>query len=197
MRHSNPIHVRYPNNLLKVITSICNPINIEFKLKNKIFDNRNFILRVYPDNNNIKKPSNEAKRLREIQNLKIPKAKIYFFEKNLKHLGYRFLILEKLEGTPILESISKFSEAETKQFLADLARFLGTLHSIRSKSYDSYYLELSSQNIDLNQLYVYSEAEDHLISYHTLTATNIADKYVPFNFVFADYGRLEVLLSFR
>ncbi|MHA1765702.1 MAG: phosphotransferase family protein, partial [Promethearchaeota archaeon] len=116
-------------------------LNIEFKLKNKIYDNRDYILRVYPDNNNIKKPSNEAKRIREIQDLQIPKAKLYFFEKKLKHLGYRFLILEKLEGTPILESIPKFSESETKVFLADLARYLGTLHSIRSKTYDSYYLD--------------------------------------------------------
>ena len=132
--------VRNVRELAFGLNNVVYDLNIEFKLKNNIYDNRNFILRVYPDNNNIKKPSNEAKRLREIQGLKIPKAKLYFFEKNLLHLGYRFLIIEKLEGTPILESISEFSEAETQQFLADLAKFLGTLHSIRSKTYDSYYL---------------------------------------------------------
>ncbi|MHA1473714.1 MAG: phosphotransferase [Promethearchaeota archaeon] len=133
--------VRNVKELAFGLNNVVYNLNIEFKLKNKIFDNRDFILRIYPDNNNIKKPSNEAKRIRQIQNLKIPKAKIYFFEKNLKHLGYRFLILEKLEGSPILESIADFSATETQEFLADLARYLGTLHSIRSKVYDSYYLD--------------------------------------------------------
>lgn len=116
-------------------------LNIEYRMKSKIFDNRDFILRVYPDNKNIKKPSNEAKRLKEIRNLKIPKAELYFFESRLKFLGYRFLILEKLEGVPVLETISKFPKSETQNFLANLAKYLGNLHSIRSKSYDSYYLD--------------------------------------------------------
>ncbi len=93
--------VRNVQELAFGLNNVVYNLNIEFKLKNKIFDNRNYILRIYPDNNNIKKPTNEAKRIREIQNLKIPKAKLYFFEKNIKHLDYRFLILEKLEGTPI------------------------------------------------------------------------------------------------
>lgn len=45
--------------------------------------------------------------------------------------------------------------------------------------YDSYYLRLKEQNINLNTLYVVSEYKDFLISYTTLTLSDVENKYIP------------------
>ncbi|WP_371803781.1 phosphotransferase family protein [Candidatus Lokiarchaeum ossiferum] len=104
---------------------------------------REYILRVYPNNRNLIKPTNEAQRYHNLRRIDIPKANLYIFEKSLKPLGHRFLILDKLQGTPILETIRSFNQDQLDSFMADLAMYLGTLHSHRSKKYDSYYVNES------------------------------------------------------
>jgi len=42
--------VRNVKELAFGLNNVVYNLNIEFKLKNKIFDNRDFILRIYPDN---------------------------------------------------------------------------------------------------------------------------------------------------
>ncbi|MHA1745264.1 MAG: phosphotransferase family protein [Promethearchaeota archaeon] len=102
---------------------------------------RDYILRVYPMNENRLKSQNEANRYREVEKIDVPAPKMYLYEDGLDALGFRFLILAKVSGTSVLESITSFQGNQTKEFLADLAHNLGVLHSIRSKSYDSYYLD--------------------------------------------------------
>ncbi|MCK5345466.1 MAG: aminoglycoside phosphotransferase family protein, partial [Candidatus Heimdallarchaeota archaeon] len=101
---------------------------------------REYILRVYPMNENQLKSQNEAKRYREVEKIDVPAPKLYLYEDSIDALGYRFLILEQVSGTSVLESINSFQGDQAKEFLADLAHDLGVLHSVRSKSYDSYYL---------------------------------------------------------
>jgi aminoglycoside phosphotransferase (APT) family kinase protein len=123
------------------LNNVIYDLTVEFKTGKHSVKEREFILRVYPENQNQLKADREAAKMLDIQLLDIPKAKLYFYENELKALGYRFLILEKLIGKPILSVVQKFSKKETANFLKDLATFLGTLHSIRSKKYDSYYLD--------------------------------------------------------
>jgi aminoglycoside phosphotransferase (APT) family kinase protein len=115
-------------------------MTVEFKSHGELLD-RNYILRVYPDNDNVLKARKEAKRLTEIQHLRIPTPKLYFYEDKVEPLGYRFLILEKVPGELITDRISSFNEGQIKDFLGNLAYMLGNLHSLRSKRYDSYYLD--------------------------------------------------------
>lgn len=44
--------------------------------------------------------------------------------------------------------------------------------------YDSFYLNLRSQNIDLNQLYIYTGSIQHFVSYLTLTSEDITHGYI-------------------
>ena len=110
-------------------------MQIQFKKKKQI-QNRDYILRVYPDNDNDFKPKKEHGRLVEIQKYDISTAEVYIFENKLDALGNRFLILEKLNGIPVQESVQDFTKEETKEFLAELARYLGTIHGKRSKNFE-------------------------------------------------------------
>ena len=44
--------------------------------------------------------------------------------------------------------------------------------------YDSYYLNLKDQYIDLNQLFVYDQSSSHFLSYYTLNDTHIKNGYI-------------------
>jgi len=52
-----------------------------------------------------------------------------------------------------------------------------TVH-IDGGHYDTYYLNLKSQSIDLNSLFIYTRPINHLVSYYTLTAENITNGYL-------------------
>ncbi|MHA1675442.1 MAG: phosphotransferase family protein [Promethearchaeota archaeon] len=129
---------------------------------------KDIILRVYPRNENLIKAQNEARNLQEIQDLDIPKAQFYLYEEDTSHIGYRFLILEKLPGKPVLETIHTFSLEQTRQFLADLARILGKLHNIRTKKFQSYYLDPKSTRKMTYSTYIYSEVSQVLKSFREM-----------------------------
>ncbi|RLI66240.1 MAG: hypothetical protein DRO88_02355 [Promethearchaeia archaeon] len=126
---------------------------------------RPFILRVYPRNENLIKAQNESQNLQKIQKLDIPKAKFYLYEENTDPLGYRFLILEKLVGQPVLETIHTFTPEQTRQFLADLAHILGKLHNIRTRKFQSYYLDPRSTRRMIFSDYIFSEVAQVLKSF--------------------------------
>lgn len=126
---------------------------------------RPYILRVYPRNENLIKAQNESQNLLKIQHLDIPKAKFYLYEENISHIGYRFLILEKLIGQPVLETIHTFTQEQTRQFLADLAHILGKLHNIRTKKFQSYYLDPRSTRRMIFSDYIFSEVAQVLKSF--------------------------------
>ena len=52
-----------------------------------------------------------------------------------------------------------------------------TVH-IDGGHYDTYYLKLKAQNIDLNTLFIYTAPINHFVSYHTITPGNIVDGYL-------------------
>ncbi len=123
------------------LNNITYNVTIDFKRSRRRHIEKDFILRVNPDNNNRVKIDKEAVKLKELQKIDIPSAKLFFYEDKLEAIGFRFLLIEKLEGIPALESINDFNPDQTKEFLTDLATFLGNLHSQRSKKYSSYYMD--------------------------------------------------------
>ncbi len=125
------------------LNNVVYSLTVRYSTKDEIEHTREYILRVYPNNRNLIKPTNEARRYRSIRKFEIPKALLYIFERSLKPLGHRFLILDKLPGTPILETIGTLNPNQLKVFMADLAKYLGKLHFHRSKNYDSYYIDES------------------------------------------------------
>ncbi|TFH30889.1 MAG: aminoglycoside phosphotransferase family protein [Promethearchaeota archaeon] len=129
---------------------------------------KDLILRVYPRNENLIKAQNEAHNMQEIQDLDIPKAKFYLFEEDTSHIGYRFLILEKLVGNPVLETIHTFTPNQTRQFLADLALILGKLHNIRTKKFQSYYMDLKLTRRMTYSTYIYTEVAQVLKSFREM-----------------------------
>jgi len=52
-----------------------------------------------------------------------------------------------------------------------------TVH-IDGGHYDTYYLSLKNVNIDLNDMFIYTRAINHLVSYHTLSAADVYHKYI-------------------
>ncbi|MHA1610807.1 MAG: phosphotransferase family protein [Promethearchaeota archaeon] len=148
--------------------------NAVYNLKIQYWDTENeaqtkdLILRVYPRNENLIKAQNEARNLLEIKDLDIPKAQFYLYEEDTIHIGYRFLILEKLPGKPVLETIHTFSPEQTRQFLADLAKILGKLHNIRTKKFQSYYLDPKSTRRMTYSTYIYSEVSQVLKSFREM-----------------------------
>ncbi|WP_457557586.1 phosphotransferase family protein [Candidatus Harpocratesius sp.] len=157
---------------------ILNCKELAFGLNNAVFEivvhyfnaenqesTRIYILRIYPRNENLIKAQNESQNLQKIQDLDIPKAKFYLYEEDPSYIGYRFLILEKLPGQPVLETIHTFTQEETRQFLADLAKILGKLHNIRTKKFQSYYLNVKSTRRMIFSDYIFSEVAQVLKSF--------------------------------
>lgn len=141
---------------------------IEYLSAENQTETMDFILRVYPRNENLIKAQNEAQNLKKIQELDIPKAKFYLYEEETSHIGYRFLILEKLKGKPVLETIHTFTPEQTRRFLADLAKILGKLHNIRTKKFQSYYLDVKSTRKMTFATYIYSEVSQVLKSFREM-----------------------------
>ena len=142
-------------------------MQIQFKKHSQI-QNRDYILRVYPDNDNDFKPKKEHSRLVEIQKYDISTAEVYIFENKLDALGNRFLILEKLNGIPVQENVQDFTKEETKEFLAELARYLGTIHGKRSKNFEySFPKEIFKQKISFPD-YILMEANEYLKTFSEL-----------------------------
>jgi len=160
VKETNPMGFGLNN----AVFNIC----IEFISRNEGIQIRDYILRVSPNNSNALKIRNEANRMKDVQKIAIPKAKMYIYEDNPKYIGFRFMILEKLQGFPITETIHAFNQIQTKAFLADLARILGTLHSKRRKNYSSYYILQKSTKKLLFQDYVMMEAKRTIKNFKNL-----------------------------
>ncbi|MHA1369380.1 MAG: phosphotransferase family protein [Promethearchaeota archaeon] len=116
-------------------------IRVDYKYRGKGISKRDYILRAFPNNNDVYKARNEAARMMQIQHLQIPKPALYIYEDKLNVLGYRFMIMEKISGKSVLETVEHLNRQQILSFLADLAKFLGILHMVRSNKWDSYYLE--------------------------------------------------------
>lgn len=147
------------NNMVYSIT-----INIQKKVRTQ----REYILRVYPDNENDFKPKKEYRRHNELTNYDIPSAKVHVFENDIERIGNRFMILDKLEGVSVQEKIKDFTNEETKEFLSSLAMYLGHLHSHRSKKFEySFPKNAIAQKVSFPE-YILMEVHEYIRSFSEL-----------------------------
>src|SRR6056297_403392 len=112
---------------------------IEYRTKQKDIGNRDYILRIV-DYRNVHKVENEVDRMSQAEELDIPMPDLYIYEDKSDFLQGPFIIMEKIEGLPVMEVIHTFTHKQTKKFLSDLAHALGVLHNVRIDKWDSYYL---------------------------------------------------------
>ncbi len=121
------------------LNNITYSLRIHYKTKQKDIGDREYILRIV-DNKNFHKVENEVERMKQANTLDIPIPYLYTFEDDHSFLGSPFMIMQKIHGKPVMDNIQHFSKPQTKFFLAELAKCLGTLHTIRTDDWDSYYL---------------------------------------------------------
>ncbi len=162
------------------LNNIVYNMSIEFRKKKNI-QKRDYILRIYPDNENEFSPNKEYKRLEETKKINIPIPEVYIFEKNTDKIGKRFLIMEKIKGKPIQNTINSFSNEETKKFLSEIAKYLGIIHSVRSKKFDYFFpKEILEKKLHFPE-YILMEANESLKAFEELELDkkyNVDTKYL-------------------
>ncbi len=123
------------------LNNVVYKIDAVYKSRAGISEIRSYVLRVSPNNSNRLKIVNEAHRLKKIKKELVPNPTLYIYEDRIRFIGYRFMIQELMPGNSVIESLPNFTTLEAKEFLTNLAHILGSLHSKRSKKYDSYYIK--------------------------------------------------------